>query len=264
MSGEGADRARARQGLAAAGGTRVYLLGVPVDRVTLDGAMERVSAFMAEEPPRAHLIYTPNPEIVDRARRDPGLLEILSRADLAVPDSALVLMASRWVGRPVPERVPGADLASRILREAAARGWPVYLLGARPGVAEKAAARATAQYPGLSVCGTRDGYFGAAAGGEVAGAIRDAGAAVVIAGMGAPKQEKWMSEYGAATGARVLIGVGGYLDVLSGEVQRAPEWMRRLYLEWLYRVVREPARWRRLGALPRFAWAVWRTRRHPD
>ncbi len=245
-------------------GDRFYLLRVPVDRVTMDQAMERVSAFVAEEPPRAHLVFTPNPEIVDRASRDPSLLEILRRVDLSVPDSALVVMASRWVGRPAPERVPGIDLAARILQEAARRGWPVYLLGAKPGVAEKAAARAATQYPGLSVCGTHDGYFGAEAGGEVARAIRETGAAVVIAGMGSPKQEKWISEHGAATGARVLIGVGGSLDVMAGEVRRAPVWMRRLYLEWLYRVVREPARWRRLGALPRFAWAVWRTRRNQE
>lgn len=244
----------------AAPGDRLHLLGVPVDRVTMDGAMERVVAFMAEEPPRAHLVFTPNPEIVDRAQRDPQLLEILRRADLAVPDGILVVLASRWVGRPVPERVPGADLAARILREAAGRGWPVFFLGARPGVAEKAATRAAAQYPGFTVAGTHDGYFDASAGAGVARLIRDAGAAVVIAAMGAPKQEKWMFEHGAATGARVLIGVGGYLDVLSGEIRRAPVWMRRLYLEWLYRVLREPSRWRRMSAMPRFAWAVWRGR----
>jgi N-acetylglucosaminyldiphosphoundecaprenol N-acetyl-beta-D-mannosaminyltransferase len=243
----------------AAGRDVVRILGVPVDRVTMAGALARIETFIQED--RPHLVFTPNPEMLDRAVRDPGLTALFERADLSIADGVLVVLASRWMGRPVPERVTGIDLAGEVLARAAGRGWTVFLLGGRPGVAARAAARVAELYPGVRVAGTRDGYFSDDAAAEVAAGIRATGALIVVVGMGAPRQERWMAAHGAACGARVLIGVGGSLDVLAGEVARAPVWVRRLNLEWLYRLARQPSRWRRMAALPRFAWAAWSRRR---
>jgi N-acetylglucosaminyldiphosphoundecaprenol N-acetyl-beta-D-mannosaminyltransferase len=136
------------------------------------------------------------------------------------------------------------------MADMAKRGQRLFLLGAKPGVAELAAQRLTEKYPGLTVCGTHDGYF--KEDGPVAAAIREAGADVVFVCLGAPKQEKWIRANGEATGAHLLIGLGGSLDVFAGQVDRAPAGWQKLGLEWLYRAIRQPARFKRVAKLPLF------------
>ena len=227
---------------------RIDILGVAFDNVTMEEAAARAQELIAQ--PGPHLVVTPNAEIVQQAKQDGEFLALIQGADLVIPDGIGVIYASRILGRPLKGRVPGCDFAERLMEDMARKGQRLFLLGAKPGVAETAAQRLTEKHPGLTVCGTHDGYF--KEDGPVADAIRESGADVVFVCLGAPKQEKWIRKNGEATGARLLIGLGGSLDVFAGQVERAPAGWQRLGLEWLYRAIRQPARFKRVAKLPLF------------
>ena len=227
---------------------RTDILGVAFDNVTMAEAVDRAMALLAREGP--HLVVTPNAEIVQQARSDPEFAALIAQADLVLPDGVGVVYASRILGRPLKARVPGVDFASALMDAMAKAGKRLFLLGAKPGVAEEAARRLAGQHPGLIVCGTHDGYFQEDA--PVVHAIRAARADVVFVCLGAPKQEKWAAAHGADTGARLFVGLGGSLDVFAGQVERAPEGWQKLGLEWLYRTIRQPSRLRRVAKLPLF------------
>ncbi|NPV73184.1 MAG: WecB/TagA/CpsF family glycosyltransferase [Pelotomaculum sp.] len=233
---------------------RVSVLGVGIDALTMAEAVERVAGFIKSG--RPHRVITLNPEFLYRARFDSRLLALVRRADMVTADGVGIVWACRMAGRPVPERVTGIDLMLSLVERAAAEGWRVYLLGAAPGVAEEAAKRLILHYPGLTVAGVHHGYFGEDEEAAVAGLVRKARADLLFVALGAPKQEIWMDRYLEETGAAAAVGVGGSFDVIAGRVKRAPAWMRRLHLEWLYRLLSEPSRWRRQVALPLFAWTV--------
>ena len=227
---------------------RKEILGVGFDDLTIEEAADRASALLEEE--GFHYVVTPNPELVDRARREETFREALNGADLVLPDGIGVVYAARLLGRSLKGRCPGIDFAGKLMERMARKGQRLYLLGAKPGVAEAAAARLEVRYPGLTICGVHDGYF--QEDGPVVEDIRKAGADVVFVCLGFPKQEYWMVKNGPATGARLLAGLGGSLDVFAGVVERAPESWQRLGLEWLYRLTREPKRIGRMARLPLF------------
>lgn len=227
---------------------RTDILGVAFDNVTMAEAVDRAMALLEREGP--HLVVTPNAEIVQQARSDPEFAALIAQADLVLPDGVGVVYASRILGRPLKGRVPGVDFAGALMDRMAKLNKRLFLLGAKPGVAEEAARRLAAQHPGLTVCGVHDGYFREDA--PVVQAIREAGADVVFVCLGAPKQEKWAAAQGGETGARLLVGLGGSLDVFAGQVDRAPESWQRLGLEWLYRAIRQPSRFKRIAKLPGF------------
>jgi len=239
---------------------RINLLGAPVDALSLDGAVERVAAFVADGRPRQ--VITLNPEILYRAYYDGALMNLLKAADLVTADGVGIVWAARVAGTPVPERVTGIDLMLRLMPRAAREGWRIFLLGAAPGVAAEAARRLVGQYPGLVIAGTRHGYFKPDEEGAVVEEIRRAAPHLLFAALGAPKQEWFIARHKEALGVPVAMGVGGSFDVLAGRVKRAPLWMRRLHLEWLGRLLMEPSRWRRMLVLPRFARLVWSRARH--
>lgn len=227
---------------------RVEILGVAFDNITMDEAVERAVELMAQ--PGPHLVVTPNAEIVQLAEKDEEFSRIIAGADLVIPDGVGVIYASRILGRPLKGRVPGVDFAAALMDRMAAEGKKLFLLGAKPGVAEEAAQRLAEAHPGLTVCGTHDGYFTEDE--PVTAAIRQSGAEVVFVCLGAPKQEKWIAKNGGATGAKLLIGLGGSLDVFAGRVERAPEAWQKAGMEWLYRALKEPARLKRVAKLPLF------------
>lgn len=227
---------------------RTEILGVEFDNVTLDEAADRAIALMDQDGP--HLVATPNPEIVQLARRDPEFGRVLSDADLVIPDGVGVVYAAKILGRPLKGRVPGIEFAAALMARMAGKGKRLFLLGAKPGVAELAAANLAVEYPGLVVCGTHDGYFQEDA--PVAETIRRARTDVVFVCLGAPKQEMWIARNGADTGARLLVGLGGSLDVFAGQVKRAPKAFQKLGLEWFYRLCRQPSRIGRMAKLPLF------------
>ena len=223
-------------------------MGVGFDDLTLDEAAGAAAGMI--EAGGFHYVVTPNPELVDRARREEPFRQALNGADLVLPDGIGVVYAARLLGRRLKGRCPGIDFAGKLMEHMARTGLRLYLLGAKPGVAEAAAARLEIRYPGLTICGTHDGYFQEDA--PVVEEIRRAGADVVFVCLGAPKQEYWMVKNGPATGARLMAGLGGSLDVFAGVVERAPESWQRLGLEWLYRLTREPKRIGRMARLPLF------------
>jgi len=227
---------------------RVDILGVSFDNVTMDEAVDRAMSMLEEEKP--HLVVTPNAEIVQQARGDEAFSALIADADLVIPDGVGVIYASKILGRPLKGRVPGCDFAAALMERMAKSGHRLFLLGAKPGVADMAAANLTAAHPGLVICGTHDGYF--KEDGPVADAIREAKADVVFVCLGAPKQEKWALKNGEATGARLFIGLGGSLDVFSGQVERAPAGWQKAGMEWLYRALKDPVRLKRVAKLPLF------------
>ncbi len=224
------------------------VMGVAFDDITIDEAVER--ALTLAKDGRGAYVVTPNPEIVMLAQKDPGYGETLAGAALTLPDGIGVIYAAKLLKRPLQGRVPGIDFASALLARMAGEGLKLYLLGAKPGVAERAAENLKEKYPGLDICGTHDGYF--QEDGPVVEEIKDSGANVVFVCLGAPKQEEWMRRNGADTGAGLLVGLGGALDVFAGTVQRAPEGWQRLGLEWLYRLIKQPSRIGRMAKLPGF------------
>ena len=225
---------------------RTDVLGVGFDGLTLAEAAR--AGYSLARADGFHYAVTPNPEFLLNARKDPAFRRVLRDADLVLPDGIGVLYAAKILGRPLENRVTGVDFAQALMERLAAEGGRLFLLGAKPGVAEKAAANLAERYPGLTVCGVHDGYF--QEDGPVAEAIRAAKADVVFVCLGAPKQELWMAEHGPDTGAHLMVGLGGALDVFAGVAERAPAGFQKLGLEWLYRLMKEPKRAGRMARLP--------------
>lgn len=234
---------------------RIKILDLPIDCVSLPEAVKRIADWVSAG--RSGYVVTANPELAVRARREPSLRAIVAGADLVTADGVGMLWAARLKGRSLPERVSGIDLAEELLMRGVQEGWRFFFLGGEPGVAEAAAEAARRR--GVQIVGWRHGFFPPAEEAAIVAEMSSRRPQVVLVGLGSPRQEGWCARYASEVGA-VLIGVGGTLDVLAGRKRRAPLWMRRCGLEWLYRLVREPRRWRRILALPVFAWWVLRER----
>lgn len=233
----------------------LWIFGVRVDDITFPEALALLREFMAARTP--HYVVTPNPEFVMVAQRDAAFRGALEGAALAIPDGGGLLLAARLWGRPFRQQVRGTDLVYRLATVGAREGQRWFLLGAAPGVAAAAGRRLMDRYPGLQVVGTFVGSPHAADDAATHDAIRAAAPLdVLLVAYGAPGQELWMARNVAALGVPVAIGVGGVLDFISGRVRRAPRWVRDLGLEWLFRLLVQPRRWRRQLALPRFALRV--------
>ncbi len=231
---------------------QIEILDTPVHRVTMDQTVQIVSQFMLE--PRLHQIATTNPEFVMTAQKDVDFRRILQSADLCIPDGVGLLYAARWLGDPLPERVPGSELVYRLAETAASHGWRLFLLGAAPGVAQAAADIFQTMYPALRIAGTYAGSPALEENDAIVERINSSGADILFVAYGAPKQDKWIArKREKLTAGRVAIGVGGSLDFVTGKAVRAPHWARKLGLEWLHRLYLEPWRWRRMLALPQFA-----------
>ena len=228
----------------------VDILGVTVDSVTMEEAVDRVTSFTAEE--GVHTVYTPNAEIMMAAQRDAKLKDILKSADLLVADGAGVVLASRLLGRSVPEKVSGVDLIMQCFMALSQKHSRFFLLGSRKGVAEAAAQNMEKDYPGIEIAGCMDGYFSEAEEERIINQINASNTDILLVALGAPRQEKWIDRNKGRLNAKVCIGVGGSLDILSGKTELAPAFFRRNGLEWLFRLYKEPRRARRMLDLPRF------------
>ena len=234
--------------------TTLEILGCRLDPIDAEEATARILKF-AREGPSAQIV-TLGTEMVVYAQKDARFRAIVNRCALSLCDTVGLLAVARRHGAPLRDRVAGVELIERLCDGAASQGIPVYFLGSGEGVAADAAAILEVRFPGLRVAGARSGYFSNDESASVAGAIAASGAKLLFAGMGSPRQEIWLAEHLAQTGCGAGIGVGGSFDVLAGRVERAPRVVRRLGFEWLYRLAREPRRWRRQLALPHFVWLV--------
>lgn len=227
---------------------RIDVLGVGFDNVTMEEAVEQGLSLIHSG--GTHYVVTPNPEIVEVCRENSMAMSAVNGADLVIADGIGVVKGAAMLGTPLKQKVPGIEFAAGLMKKMAGEGLSLYLLGAKPGVAEEAAKRLSAQYPGLKLAGFHDGYFKEDS--SVVEEIHDSGADVVFVCLGAPKQELWMAKYGAKTGAKLLCGLGGSLDVFAGVVERAPKFWTDHGLEWFYRLCKEPRRIGRMMKLPLF------------
>ena len=221
------------------------VLGVAFDALTLTEAEERADALLRAR--KGGYIVTANPEIVLHSRDDAAYAAAVNGADLVLADGVGDLYAARILGTPLPERVAGSDLTPRLLSRLAERGGSVFLYGARPGVAERAGEALRSACPGLRIAGTENGYISDET--ALFTALDKEQPDLLLLGLGVPRQELWMARNRQRTNA-VMIGVGGLLDVFAGDIPRAPEAWQRLGLEWLYRLLREPRRIKRMIRLP--------------
>jgi N-acetylglucosaminyldiphosphoundecaprenol N-acetyl-beta-D-mannosaminyltransferase len=230
------------------------ILGCRLDLIDADRAATRILA-LAQQGAGAQVV-TLGTEMVVLAQHDECFRTVVNASALSLCDTVGLLAVARRRGATLRERVTGVELTERLCALAAKAGVPVYFLGGSEGVAADAAAILEVRFPGLRVAGSRHGYFTDAETPEIVAAIRASGAQLLFVGLGSPRQELWLASHLRETGCGAGIGVGGSLDVLGGRIERAPQVFRHYGLEWLYRLAKEPHRWRRQLALPRFVWLV--------
>lgn len=222
------------------------VMTIGFDNITMD---EAVGTAMGHIAARSRCrVVTPNAEFALEAKKNPRFLNILNTSQLVLADGISVVLASKIIGDPMQGRVTGVGFAQALAAAMAKEGRSIYLLGAKPGVAEQAAEKLLLAYPGLKIAGTHDGYFKEE--GPVVEAINAAKPDALLVCLGAPKQEYFMEDHDAQLEVPVMAGLGGSMDVLAGNVQRAPEFFQKYGLEWLYRLCKEPKRWKRMIKLP--------------
>lgn len=235
----------------------IDILGCRVDALSRAEAAERIAELAQGDTPA--LVVTLGVEMTMYAQRHARFRALVNRSELSLCDTIGLMLASRARHGPLRERVTGVDLIEPLAeRSAAGGGLRFFFFGGAPGIAERAAIALRNRHPGIEVVGTRDGFFAPGQSPTIVASIVASKANVLLVGLGSPKQEYWLEEFLGATKCGVGIGVGGSFDVIAGTVPRAPRVLRRAGLEWLYRLIREPSRWRRQLALPRFAIAAAR------
>jgi N-acetylglucosaminyldiphosphoundecaprenol N-acetyl-beta-D-mannosaminyltransferase len=230
------------------------VLGCRLDPIDAEEAAARILALAAGG--TAAQVVTLGTEMVVHAQHDARFRAIVNGSALSLCDTVGLLAVARRRGAPLRDRVAGVELIDRLCAGAAAAALPVYFLGGANGVAADAASALRGRHAGLRVAGARSGFFSSE---EIAAVVRDiatSGAKLLFVGLGSPRQEYWLAEHLRATGCGAGIGIGGSLDVIAGRIARAPQLARNLRIEWLYRLIKEPRRWRRQLALPRFVWLM--------
>ena len=236
---------------------KINIRGVGIDNVTMDEAQAIIDGFAASK--SFHAVFTPNAEIVQLCIEDKAVCDIVNSADLIVPDGAGVVLASKILSKPLKGKVAGVDLGRRAISLSQKKGYGVYFLGGKPGIAELAAEKLKEQYPNFKLVGTHDGYF-AKEGEESDKVIDDINALspdILFVCFGVPAQEKWiMANREKLSGIGLIMGLGGSLDSYAGTVKRAPNIFIKLNLEWFYRLMKEPKRIGRMMKLPKFVFGT--------
>ena len=228
------------------------IMGLQFDNITMEEALDAAKALLQGE--HAARVVTPNAEIAYEALHDENMRTLLNSAELMLPDGAGVVLASKILKTPLKQKVAGVDFADGLLGVLETTGQSLYLLGSKPGIGELAAQKMMQKHPRLRIAGIADGYFQDEA--PVIDKINASGADVLFVCLGAPKQEQFMARHQKALHVKLMAGLGGSLDSFAGTVKRAPRWMIRLNLEWLYRLIKEPKRFKRMLRLPKYLWAV--------
>lgn len=233
----------------------VKILDVPVHPLTMGEAVSVLEESITSG--EQAFVVTANAEIIMMCQEDAGYKKIVSQdAQLVLPDGAGAVWAGRHLGYKVPERVAGFDLYCQLLDKAAQKGYKAFFFGGSPGIAEAAKAKSEELYPGVQVVGCRNGYFKEEECQAIIDEINASGADMLFAALGAPKQEKWLVRYREQLKPKILMGIGGSFDVFAGKMERAPKWMQDASLEWLFRLYKQPSRFMRMMALPKFVLKV--------
>lgn len=228
----------------------VNIAGINIDDITMEQAVERIYGFIDSN--ENHSIYTPNAEIMMDGITNKKLNQVLNNADMLVADGAGVVLASKILGKPVAQKVSGVDLVKNLLLYSAKTPIKFFLFGGKPGIADTAKANIICDFPGAEVVGIRNGYFTAEDEESIINEINNSAADILLVCLGAPKQELWIHENKDKLKVKVCMGVGGTLDILAGNATLAPDFFRNHGLEWLYRLYKEPSRFKRMLRLPKF------------
>ena len=231
---------------------KIDIMGLQFDNITMEEALDAAKVLLQGE--HAARVVTPNAEIAYEALHDENMRTLLNSAELMLPDGAGVVLASKILKTPLKQKVAGVDFADGLLGVLETTGQSLYLLGSKPGIGELAAQKMMQKHPRLRIAGIADGYFQDEA--PVIDKINASGADVLFVCLGAPKQEQFMARHQKTLHVKLMAGLGGTLDSFAGTVKRAPKWMIRLNLEWLYRLIKEPKRFKRMLRLPKYLWAV--------
>ncbi|MCD6310169.1 MAG: WecB/TagA/CpsF family glycosyltransferase [Candidatus Eremiobacteraeota bacterium] len=227
------------------------IMGCLLHEVDMDTSLDLIEDMIRGD--KFNLVVTLSTEMVMKSRKLPEFKQILESAELIVPDTIGILWAGKKAGLDLRERVTGIDLSYNLLDKALKKGWRVFFLGGKPGIARKAADNIKKDFPGLEISGFHHGYFTSGPEEEeLINKIRESKTDIILCGMGSPLQEKWCKTNGPKTGAKVAVGIGGSLDVMAGDLKRAPGWMIKCNLEWLYRLLQQPSRLKRMTVLPVF------------
>ena len=233
----------------------VKILDVPVHPLTMGEAVSVLEESITSG--EQAFVVTANAEIIMMCQEDASYKKIVSQdAQLVLPDGAGAVWAGRHLGYKIPERVAGFDLYCQLLDKAAQKGYKAFFFGGSPGIAEAAKAKSEELYPGVQVVGCRNGYFKEEESQAIIDEINASGADMLFAALGAPKQEKWLVRYREQLKPKILMGIGGSFDVFAGKMERAPKWMQDASLEWLFRLYKQPSRFMRMMALPKFVLKV--------
>ena len=233
----------------------VKILDVPVHPLTMGEAVAALETSIKNG--KQAFVVTANAEIIMMCQQDDDYKKIVSQsAELVLPDGAGAVWAGRHLGYKIPERVAGFDLYCQLLGRAAQESYKVYFFGGSPGIAEAAKDKSEELYPGVNIVGCRNGYFKEEESQSIIDEINNSGADILFAALGAPKQEKWLERYRNQLQPKVLMGIGGSFDVFAGKMERAPKWMQDASLEWAFRLYKQPSRFMRMMALPKFVLKV--------
>ncbi|WP_430111701.1 WecB/TagA/CpsF family glycosyltransferase [Paenibacillus sp. B1-33] len=233
---------------------KVSIYGIPFSKLNMEDTVKLLVDHIDNG--RSVQVITANPIMVMAALENDKNMAVMKQADLIVPDGTGIVWAANKFGDPVVERVTGFDLLHELMKMGELRKWKVYLLGAAPDVVQAAAERLQEQYPSISIVGYRDGFFKSDEDEKVVAQIREANPDLLFVARGADTQEPWIAKYRHQLQVPFMMGVGGSFDVISGKAKRAPMWVQKLRIEWLYRLAKEPKRFMRMLALPKFAWKV--------
>ncbi|MEK4968356.1 WecB/TagA/CpsF family glycosyltransferase [Cytobacillus sp. FSL R7-0696] len=236
----------------------VNILGVPFINTSFT-EMESILTNHIDKQEKTFVV-TANPEIVMYAKEHKDYQEIIQSAHYVVPDGNGILLAANMLQKPIKERVTGFDLTMSLLEEGNKKGWHVYLLGGREQVNKRAAENIEKDYPGINLVGRHNGYFDWEDG-QVAEEVAALAPDIVLVALGFPRQEEWITTNYHRFSKGLFIGVGGTIDIISGEMKRAPEFWQNLKLEWFYRLLKQPSRWRRVLVLPQFVKQVRQSRK---
>lgn len=242
---------------------RPHIWGINVDNISLNYAITQVQHWITSNS-IPQIIVTPDALAALRSRKDKRYRNIVKKAGLVLPDGAGLIAALKLLGSPIQERIPGCEFTEHLCQRAAYEGWSIWLLGGEPGIAEKTGQILSDKYPGLIIAGTHNGFFKKEDTSEICKKIANSGAKILFVGFGVPKQEYWLDSWLLDTKATVGMGIGGTMDIIAGKLTRAPKLWQKIGMEWLYRIIQEPWRWKRVLKLPIFVFYVFLTAFHID
>lgn len=234
----------------------VSIFGIPVCKWGMKDVVSYLTEVVLSE--QYHQVITANPIMINEALHNPQFNEVMTEAELVIPDGTGVVWAAKMGGEPVEERVPGIELLHELMKQGEKHRWRVYLLGSTAEVVQEAAKKLAIEYPLTHIVGVRDGYFNSAQDAEIIAEIKAAKPHLLFVARGLDTQEPWIAKHKEQLAVPVMMGVGGSFDVISGKTKRAPKVVQKLRMEWLYRALKEPSRIPRLMAIPKFALRVVR------